>query len=91
MITLCDSHARVLGFSHKGDRWAAKMGLAALRPGMKERCLLATRQLHTCLLENSGAAASFCWPCLVKEGEQSDTKTGEEKQGGKEGERIVTF
>lgn len=85
MIRLCDFHTGVLGCSHKGDRWAA------LRPAMRERCLPAAQQLHTCLLENSGAAASFCLPCLVKEGEQSDTKTGEEKQGGKEGERIVTF
>lgn len=85
MITLRDFHTRVLGCSHRGDRWAAKMGLAALACG-DERAVFTA-----CLLENGGAVAPFCLPCLVKEGAQSDTKTGEEKQGGEEGERIVTF
>lgn len=37
MISLCDFHTQVLGCSHKGDRWAVKMGLAAVCPGGRKR------------------------------------------------------
>lgn len=57
--------------------------------GLGCACVRDERAVFTaCLLENE---APFCLPCLVKEGAQSDTKTGEEKQGGEEVERILTF
>lgn len=37
MISLCDFHTQVLGCSHKGDRWAVKMGFAAVCPGGRKR------------------------------------------------------
>lgn len=47
MICLCDFHTKVLGCSHKGDRWAVKkMGLATACPREKERDVYHSADTH---------------------------------------------
>lgn len=86
MISFCDFHTQVLGCSHKGDRWAAKRGLAAVCPRKKERDVYQPFSSYTHAFSNGGGAALFCLPCLEKEGEQVTQRLGGEEES--ESERV---